>query len=362
MGEIDFATYQTVKPVLVDRISAAEQVDDTAVVAATDKDHPATQSGGGVPREAFRKGLPYRAVVAARRRLGAMGCDVSCRNATQGSDIRAVMTLPNLALPQAIESFNGVLQAGLARWRENGNDAQRQAQAADATHRVGQVMRTLEHIVVVKLSIVGQPLRPPSRQQRFYGAGRSALRHDPGISQCAMQADARQQADQRTVGNLQVLNEVEAVELCFTTGQPGQVPTFRWRGSALATHSIEGAAPLQHAVDGGTRNNDGMSIDRRQRLRDRIRAVLSQHAVFAQVSTRLQNLRFPARRRPIPGPAWLAISKVDPRQGLASRMFHPMAHGTDAHRKTPGHCAHRLTVADRSHHRHPTHNLGAFLP
>ena len=42
VGEIDFATDQTVRPVLVDRVSAAEQVDDTVFVAAPDKDrrHP----------------------------------------------------------------------------------------------------------------------------------------------------------------------------------------------------------------------------------------------------------------------------------------------------------------------------------
>ena len=132
------------------------------------------------------------------------------------------MTLPNFALPQAIEPFDGILQTRLARRRKHWDDAQRQTQAGDATHRVGIVVCPLEHIIVVKLGVVGEPVGSPAPQQRLYGGSRSALPHDPGIGQRAMQADTGQQADQRTVGNLQVLNEVEAVEFCFATGRvPG---------------------------------------------------------------------------------------------------------------------------------------------
>src|SRR6202521_670989 len=132
MGEIDFATDQTVRPVLVYRVSAAEQVDATAFVAAADKNHHAMQRRGGIPSKAFRKGPPRRTVVTTRRGLGPVGSDVGRRGAPQGRDSGAVMALPNLALPQAIESFDGVLQTRLPRGRQDPNDAQRHTPAAGA--------------------------------------------------------------------------------------------------------------------------------------------------------------------------------------------------------------------------------------
>jgi hypothetical protein len=103
-------------------------------------------------------------------------------------------------------------------------------------------------------------------------------------------------------------------------------------------------------------------FDGRQRIGDRLPAVLSQHAVLAQVRTRSKNLRFLARRRPIPRSSRLAIAEIDPRKGLASRMLNPLAHCTGAHRKTPRNRAHGFTAAYCSYHRQPTRDLGAFLP
>ena len=176
-----------------------------------------------------------------------------------------------------------------------------------------------------------------------------------------MQADAGQQADQRTVCDLQVLNEVEAVELCFATRQLGQVPPLGRRGSTLTTHGIQSTAPLQHAIDRGARNRYGL-FDGRQRISDSLCAVLSQHAVIAQVDARSKNLRFLARRRPIPRSSGLAIGEVDTRQRLAARMLDPVAHGTDAHRKMPSNSAHGFTMTYRSDHRQAASRLGAFLP
>ena len=241
------------------------------------------------------------------------------------------------------------------------NDAQYQAQTGNAAHGVWMVMRALEHVVVVKLGVVGEPFRSPASQQRLYGSGRSAVPHDPGIGQRAMQADAGEQADQWTIGDLQVLNKVEAVELRFAASQSGQVPPLGRRGSALTTHGVEGTAPLQHAVDRSARNRYGL-FDDRQRIGDRLCAVLSQHAVLAQVDARSKNLRFLARRRPIPRSSGLAIGEVDARQLLAPSVLHPVTNSANTHRKMPCDCAHGFTITHRSNHRQSPRCLGAFLP
>jgi len=361
MGEVDLASHQSVRPVLVDGIISRQQIDGAMFITATNEDHRSAQRSSGIPGEVLGNLTPCRAKITTVCGLGAMSLDVDCRDATQVSDSRAVMTLPNFALPQAIESFDGILQAWLARRRKDRNDLQCHTQAADATHGIGMVMRPLEHIIVVKLGVVREAVRSPAPKQSLYGTGRSALPHDPGIGQRAMQADAGQQADQRTAGDLQVLDEIEAVELGCATCQLGQIPPLWGCRSTLATHGIQRTAPLQHAIDRGTRNDYGL-FDGRQRIGDRLPAVLSQDALLAQVRTCSKNLRLPARRRPIPRSSRLAIAEVDPRKGLASRMLNPVADCTDAHRKAPCNRTHGFTAAYCSYHRQPTRHLGAFLP
>jgi len=114
MSEVDVATHQSMRPVLFDGKGSSEQIDTTLFITATNEDHRPPQRSGGIPGETIGNSTPCRAKITAMCGLGAMGLDVGCRNATQGGDSRAVMTLPNFALPQAIEPFDGILQTRLA--------------------------------------------------------------------------------------------------------------------------------------------------------------------------------------------------------------------------------------------------------
>src|SRR5438132_4106738 len=195
LREVDVATDQSVRPVLVNGVTAAEKIDSTVLIAAPNEDQRPAQWISGIPGEVCGDSASCRTQFTTMCCFDAMGFYVVCRDATQGGDTRAVVTLPNLALPQAIETFDGILQAWLPGRRKDRNDAQRQTQAGDAAHGVGIVMRPLEHIVVVKLGVVGEPVQSPARQQRPYGAGRSALQHEPGVGQCAIQAVACPEAE-----------------------------------------------------------------------------------------------------------------------------------------------------------------------
>ena len=119
MGEVDFATDQSVRPVLVDGVTSRQQIDGALFITATNEDHRPAQRSRGIPSEILGDSAPCRTVVAAMRGLDAMGFDVGCRDATQGGDSRAMVALPNLALPQAIEPFDGILQAWLAGRRKD---------------------------------------------------------------------------------------------------------------------------------------------------------------------------------------------------------------------------------------------------
>jgi hypothetical protein len=55
-----------------------------------------------------------------------------------------VEALPELGLPQAVEAFDGILEAVLQGWGEYRDDPQGQTQATDAPHGIAELMGALD--------------------------------------------------------------------------------------------------------------------------------------------------------------------------------------------------------------------------
>ncbi len=104
------------------RVGPAEKVDGAVLIAPTDEDHQRFQRRVQIERETLWKRASRESAVTAVRCFASVCCDVSRRYAHERCDIAAVMTLPDLALPQGIETFDGVLQSRLARWRKHRYD------------------------------------------------------------------------------------------------------------------------------------------------------------------------------------------------------------------------------------------------
>ena len=115
---------------------------------------------------------------------------------------------------------------------------------------------------VIKLGVVGQPIALPASQELFdHGLG-AGLLHRPGIHQAPMQAGGGEHRDQRTAGDLQILNEVQAIELrpepwsdradtipCEGAGRRCRPAPLSspWRSSTRLILAIEGKVPAPSA-------------------------------------------------------------------------------------------------------------------
>src|SRR6202035_2379717 len=104
-------------------------------------------------------------------------------------------TRPDRGLPAAVVVLDGGLEAGLARRRENGRDAQRQAEPDDAPDGVGMSVGAGEDPVVVELRVGGQAGRAPVLQERIHGVFRGDSAAWPGGRQAAVQADGVENLD-----------------------------------------------------------------------------------------------------------------------------------------------------------------------
>jgi hypothetical protein len=332
MSEVHFAAHESMRPMWIDREGSAEQIDVAVLTAAAQEDQGAFERGAEVEREAFGEAAPFGREFSPSGGLGAVGCDITGGDAPQGFDIGDVVALPDLALPQRIEAFDGILEAWLARWGEYRDHSQRQTQSADPSDGVGGSVCSLEYCGVVKLRISGQPVTAPALNQGLQRDPSAGPLHDPGLGQCAVQAGAGEHIDKGASGNLQILDEIEGVELGSSTGQIGQIPALGRRRSALSVHAIKCAAARKHSVNRRARGNRLKRLLLLQGQANSVGPVLAQHALFTQYVSNTQNALFHVARRAVPGPTGLATFELHPVDALAQRTRNPV--GRRAHAYT----------------------------
>ena len=225
--------------------------------------------------------------------FGAISRDIACGDGRQACDIGEVMAPPDLALPQAVEAFDGILEAQLAWWCKHRNDLQRQTQATDTSDTVGKSVPSLEDRVVVELRIRGQPFAAPALKQNWEGSACAGPLHRPGVAQRTVQAGAGEHRDERPVGDLQILDEVKSVEFGLGVGQIRQIPALGRRRPALSMRAIEHPVTRKHPVDRRALRDSLNRSALMQRQTDCIKSVLAQHAVLAQGSSHAQDVLVP---------------------------------------------------------------------
>jgi len=333
MSEVRFAAHQSMRPMWIDREGSSEQIDVTVLTAAAQEDHGAFERPAEVELEAFGEAAPLGCEFSAGGGLGAIGCDITGGDARQGFDIGEVVALPDLALPQPIEAFDGILETRLARWGEDRDHSQCQTQPADTSDGISELMRSLEDCVVVKLRVGGQPITAPALNQGLQRGPSAGPLHDPSLGQCAVQASAGEHIDKGTVGDLQVLDEIEAVELGSPSGQIGQIPALGRCWSALPVRAIKRAAALKHPVNRHARWNRIKRLFMLQGQADSVGPVLAQHTFFTQYVSNTQNVLFHVARRAVPGATRFAIFELYPVDAFAPRARNPVSGGAYTYAK-----------------------------
>jgi len=325
MREIHLAAHQSMEPMLIDAEGFVEQVDVALLVASAHKDHRAPEWSAKVKLEARGKAASGGGRFSSGGGFGAMSRDIACGDGLQACDIVAVMTAPDLALPQAVEALDGILEARLAWWGKYGNDLQGQTQAADTPDTVSKSVPSLKDRIVVELCVGGQPFAAPALDQNCEGSACAWPLHWPGVGQRAMQAGRSEHRDKRPTSDLQILDEVKAVQLGLAGGQIGQIPALGRRGPALPMRTVEHPVTRKYPVDRRALR-DSLNISAlMQRQADRVGSVLAQHAALAQVSSHAQDMLFQGRRRAVPGPTGLQIREAHPVHALAASACNPVS-------------------------------------
>ena len=167
--------------------------------------------------------------------------------------------MTHLGLPKRVEAFDGILKA-VFEWRcEHGDDSQGQAQATHATHRIGKLVRPLEAGVVVKLCVMRQPDRTPARREVVDHLARANAKLGPSIGLIAMHRGRGEHRKLRPFVQLQVLDQIEAIEFSLPCGHLRQMPAARRRGPTQAFVGIGSPVPLEDASNGGYRRHQAVS-------------------------------------------------------------------------------------------------------
>jgi len=161
-----------------------------------------------------------------------------------------VKPVPDDPTPTSIETLNRRLESHFPWGSKDGCDTQTQTQAHDTTQDVWMLMSTLKTGVVIKLSIPWQSNRTPVHlDRRKYRLGCQLRFEGLCHRQSSMERDTGQCINQRTVFNLQVLDDVEGVKLRSPAGNLRQVPTSRGWRETTSSPAIQRTSSFQDATD-----------------------------------------------------------------------------------------------------------------
>ena len=185
----DFRSNQTANPVRGRQVGPSQQFDDAAIVGASQVDDAADRMGLQIERPRGRKDASFRSGVRARSVTTSSGGDIAFGTRLKFLESGGIEALDDLALPESVERFDGGLEAGLARRREDGSDAQSEAKADDASEGIGKIMGPLKARVVVELSVGRQAVLSPTLQQSLEDEVGGDVETRPGIDEPAVKGD-----------------------------------------------------------------------------------------------------------------------------------------------------------------------------
>lgn len=149
------------------------------------------------------------------------GAEVALIRSAQLKQGAPASAAPHFRFPSGVERLDQILDPVLAGWREDGRDAEAQAHAGHAADGVPKLVRALEEGVVVELGVVGEPVLPPVPEQTSNHVGGGPPFHQKRGRKSPVERDSGQNVEAGAGPNHQILDEVEAVELGGTSGDPG---------------------------------------------------------------------------------------------------------------------------------------------
>jgi hypothetical protein len=361
--EIDFAANEAVNPQRVDGEEMPKQPDATEVVGPSKEDDSAS-------RRSLKILLPG---VRERSSRGSGEDTFGSASAGGGDELGGlilerlkgveVKSAPDLGLPTAVVAFDSGLEAGFARWREDGSDLQGEANAADTTDVIGVVMSALESSVVVELSVAGQAeLTPMIEQSVHRDSGRDG-RSGPGSCQATVKRDGVEDLDVDSAFNDKAFDDVEAIGLGVPGGHFRQIPAAGRGWSAHPRVAIQSSSTLQDSSNGANRRDPAVPLPA-QLAMDRGVTVLSQVAGLPKLLSQPEDFLFESRGDAISGLTGRSsgpVGPIDAVQPLPIRPTDPAVHRRGAQPISSGNGSERTTSADGGDHFAPQPLERVFL-
>ena len=249
--QIDGGADEAVLPVPVGDEVVPKDGGDSLFVRATDEDDLA-----------MRPPCEIKAEVAGHFPAGGGGLsacgagvvdrgDVACRALAQCPDASMMKPGPDLCLPAGVVAFDGVLEALLGGWSEDGDDAKGKTQAGDASQGVGKLVGALEDGIIVEVGVGWQAVCSPVLEEGIdHAGGADGLLHGPALDESAEERDDIEDLDEGAVLDAQSLDDIQAVDLREALGGDGQVPGPGGSFAAQAAPAVERAMAGENTADG----------------------------------------------------------------------------------------------------------------
>jgi hypothetical protein len=238
---------------------------------------------------------------------------------------------PDLALKEAVEVLDRVLQPQFAGGHEDRRDAQVEAQPADPANGIPVLVGTLKPGVIVKLRKAGPPVVPPVRDEPRENRRRRRPPQRPCGGQAAVKRHAGEDVEERSPGQLEVFDHIEEIELGLPERHRGEMPAGGRRRAPLALTPIKGAPAGQNAADGADRGHWVPSTTLQLSM-DGLGAILPEEAVGPQPATQSEHARFEGRRGAVGRrmPRAPAVTPVHPIETVRASAAQPVLHLREA--------------------------------
>jgi hypothetical protein len=257
--KVDFAADEAMRPEWVDREGTTKQTDLTMIVGTPKEDDLAGGMSLKVLPPRLREGLSEGSGQDAFGGSGSSGGNELGGLILKSLKGPVVEASPDLGLPAAVIAFDGGLEAGFARWSEDGYHLQGQTKTGDPAEVIGILVGSLETRVVVELSIAGQTdLAPVFDQGQGSSLGRDGGSR-PGGCQAAMKGDGIKGLDVDSAFDDKAGDDIDAIGFQLSGGDWGQVPTARRRWAPHPLTAVQSSQPLQDTTDSANGRDLAMS-------------------------------------------------------------------------------------------------------
>lgn len=345
----ELASDHAVSPSRFDIEAAAEQLDSTIGIAATQEDDP-----GHPAWLPFGQGMPGWCGIASICGFSAMGLDVASADAPQGRQLDRRAMASDGPLEPFVEGLDEVLRGVFARDGKDRHHAPAEAKARDGAEAVGVVVGPVEAHVVVELREGRGTVLSPALVQSGAGECGGDQRRGPDVCQRPSKGEGAE--DLEPLGP-DLLDDVEAVQFGAACGHLGQVPSRRrWRKPAAA-EALGQTAAREDSTDGRRGwQLPGRSGTVAQGAVDGVLAAFAQRTMEGQVPPQRHDsadhqlgggigrtgrasgpiLEADAIQPPVPGPAQPVLDGAEPQPHLLGDRTPGAAGSHQLHDPPPG--------------------------